>query len=121
MTTGIDAHHYLAKDLPRAVAFYRDVIGLRPSTDAAWDHGTEFALDDGSTFGIFKMFDGSWYPSGGVMFAVDDVDAAAQSLRDAGVRFLTNGVLDTPNCRLAWCEDPEGNTFAIHQRKIGQS
>ena len=117
MTTGIDAHHYLAKDLERAIAFYRDVIGLRPSAGSTWDHGTEFGLDDGSTFGIFKMPYGPWYPSGGVMFAVDDIDAAAQRLHDAGVRFLTNGVLDTPACRVAWCEDPEGNTFAIHRRK----
>ncbi len=115
-TTGIDAHHYLAKNLQRATAFYRDLIGLRPSPDA-WEHGTEFQLDDGSIFGIFKMPDDSWYPSGGVIFAVSDIDSAAQRLRDAGVRFFTNGVLDTPVCRIAWCQDPEGNTFAIHQKK----
>lgn len=114
---GIDAHHYLAKDLPRAIAFYRDLLGLTPSPASAWDHGTEFELEDGSTFGIFAMPDGSWYPCGGVIFAVGDVAAAAERLRDAGVHFLTNGVLETPVCRIAWCQDPEGNTFAIHQRK----
>ena len=115
--TGIDAHQYLAKDLKRAIAFYRDVIGLQPSSGSQWDHGTEFQLGDGSTFGVFAMPDGSWYPCGGVMFAVSDIDAAAQRLRDAGVHFFTNGVLETPVCRLAWCQDPEGNNFAIHQRK----
>lgn len=116
-TTGIDAIHYLAKDLQRAVTFYREVIGLQPSSESSWDHGTEFELGDGSTFGIFAMPDGSWYPSGGVMFAVTDIDAAAQRLRDAGVAFFTNGVLETPACRLAWCRDPEGNTFAIHAHR----
>lgn len=60
--TGIDAHQYLAKDLKRAIAFYRDVIGLQPSSGSQWDHGTEFQLGDGSTFGVFAMPDGSWYP-----------------------------------------------------------
>ncbi len=113
---GIDAHHYLAKDLARATEFYQDLLGLRPIA-AGWDHGSEYALEDGSTFGIFAMPDGSWYPCGGVMFAVSEIDEMAQRLREAGVRFFTDGVLDTPNCRVAWCEDSEGNNFAIHQRK----
>jgi predicted enzyme related to lactoylglutathione lyase len=113
----IDAHHYLAKDLPRAIAFYRDVLGLTPSKTASWEHGTEFELGDGSTFGIFKMPDDSWYPCGGVMFGVADIDAAADRLREAGVHFFTHGVLETPGCRIAWCQDPEGNNFAIHRRK----
>jgi predicted enzyme related to lactoylglutathione lyase len=25
--------------------------------------------------------------------------------------------METPVCRIAWCQDPEGNNFAIHQRK----
>jgi predicted enzyme related to lactoylglutathione lyase len=115
--TGIDAVHYLAKDLPRAIAFYRDIIGLQPSSGTSWDHGSEFDLGDGSTFGIFTMPNGSWYPCGGVMFAVSDIDAVAQRLRDADVHFLTGGVLETPACRVAWCRDPEGNNFAIHARK----
>jgi predicted enzyme related to lactoylglutathione lyase len=56
-------------------------------------------------------------PSGGVIFGVTDIDAAAARLRDAGIRFFTHGLLDTPVCRIAWCEDPEGNNFAIHRRK----
>jgi predicted enzyme related to lactoylglutathione lyase len=113
----IDAHHYLAKDLNRAVTFYRDVLGLTPLETARWEHGTEFELSDGSTFGVFKMPDDSWYPCGGVMFGVEDIDAAAGRLREAGAHFFTAGVLETPGCRVAWCQDPEGNSFAIHQRK----
>ncbi len=114
---GIDTHHYLAKDLQRAVAFYSDVLGLTPSATASWEHGTEFELGDGSTFGVFKMPNDTWYPCGGVVFAVEDVDAVAGRLEEAGVRFYTHGVMETPVCRIAWCQDPEGNNFAIHQRK----
>jgi len=114
---GIDTHHYLAKDLQRAIAFYRDVLGLTPSETASWDHGTEFELGDGSTFGVFKMPNDTWYPCGGVVFAVDDIDAMAGRLEEAGVHFYTHGVMETPACWIAWCQDPEGNNFAVHQRK----
>jgi predicted enzyme related to lactoylglutathione lyase len=30
---------------------------------------------------------------------------------------MTKGILDTPVCSIAWCQDPEGNNFAIHQKK----
>ena len=114
---GIDTHHYLAKDLQRAIAFYRDVLGLTPSATASWEHGTEFDLGDGSTFGVFKMPNDTWYPCGGVVFAVEDIDAMAGRLEEAAVHFYTHGVMETPVCRIAWCQDPEGNNFAIHQRK----
>jgi len=114
---GIDTHHYLAKDLQRAIAFYRDVLGLTPSATASWEHGTEFDLGDGSTFGVFKMPNDTWYPCGGVVFAVDDIDAMTGRLEEARVQFYTHGVMETPVCRIAWCQDPEGNNFAIHQRK----
>lgn len=114
---GIDTHHYLAKDLQRAIAFYRDVLGLTPSETASWDHGTEFELGDGSTFGVFKMPNDTWYPCGGVVFAVEDIKAMAGRLEESGVHFYTHGVMETPACWIAWCEDPEGNNFAVHQRK----
>jgi predicted enzyme related to lactoylglutathione lyase len=114
-TRGIDAHFYLAKDFDRALAFYRDVLGLPVATQ--YPGAVEFELGDGSTFGISIMPDGRWYPGGGVMFSVDDVPEAVERLRAAGIKLYTDGTLDTPNCQVAWCEDPEGNNFAVHQRK----
>jgi predicted enzyme related to lactoylglutathione lyase len=94
--TGLDAVYYLAKDFKRGVAFYRDVLGL--------------------TIGVSYM-PGVWYPGGGAIFAVKDLDAAVRLLKDAGVKFYTDGALESPVCRIAWCEDSEGNTFAIHKLK----
>ncbi|HTX58603.1 MAG TPA: VOC family protein, partial [Verrucomicrobiae bacterium] len=73
-TRGIDAHYYLAKDYERGVAFYRDVIGLPVASSG--ERETEFELPDGSTFGL-SYLPGTWYPGGGVMFAVPNVYAAA--------------------------------------------
>ena len=58
-----------------------------------------------------------WYPGGGAIFAVKDLDAAVRRLKDAGVKFYTDGAIESPVCRIAWCEDSEGNTFAIHKLK----
>jgi predicted enzyme related to lactoylglutathione lyase len=112
--TGIAAVYYLAKDLARGVAFYRDVIGLPVAREEA--HFVEFELGDGSAFGVSHM-PGVWYPGGGVMFEVPDINAAVARLREAGVQFYTDGALESPVCHVAWCADPEGNNFALHQRK----
>jgi predicted enzyme related to lactoylglutathione lyase len=112
--TGIDAVYYLAKDHKRGIAFYRDVLGLKIAREGP--NFVEFDLGDGKTFGLSHMSD-AWYPCGGAMFAVADIDAAVQRLREAGVRFYTDGALESPVCRVAWCEDSEGNNFAIHKLK----
>jgi predicted enzyme related to lactoylglutathione lyase len=112
--TGIDAVYYLAKDFNRGVAFYRDVLGLAVAREG--DNYVEFDLGDGNTFGVSHM-PHAWYPCGGTIFTVTDIDAAAARLHEAGVKFFTEGIIDSPVCRMAWCEDSEGNNFAIHKLK----
>ena len=111
---GIDIHAYLVKDPARATAFYRDTLGLPVSTQM--EQGAEFELADGSTFGVWHMQDGSWHPSAGVMFAVDDLRTAAGHYKERGVKFL-DGPFDTGSCFMAVCEDTEGNSFILHERK----
>lgn len=112
--TGIDVHTYLAKDAKRAVSFYRDTLGLPMSVELS--HGAEFELADGATFGVWQMQDGSWHPSAGVMFAVADLNSAVEHYRSRGVKVL-DGPFDTGDCFMAVCEDSEGNSFLLHQRK----
>jgi predicted enzyme related to lactoylglutathione lyase len=112
---GIDVHTYLVKDPARAIAFYRDTLGLPVSIEMP--QGAEFELADGATFGVWQMQDGSWHPSAGVMFAVDDLDEAAKYYGKCGVKVL-DGPLDTGSCFMAVCEDSEGNSFLLHQRKV---
>jgi predicted enzyme related to lactoylglutathione lyase len=114
MTTGIDAHYYLAKDLERALAFYRDALQLEDTTN--FESGVEFVLSDGAAFGVAAMPDGQWYPGGGVMFAVPDVETALERVRAAGGTTVS-GVMDYPTCVTVWCLDTEGNNFALHRLK----
>ncbi|HEY8312715.1 MAG TPA: VOC family protein [Candidatus Baltobacteraceae bacterium] len=110
---GIDSIHVLVKDLDRARTFYTDVIGLKVAT--TYPSGCEFELADGSTFGISYMKD-TFFPGGGMLFAVDDVAEAVSALKAAGVQLFTE-VQESPVCHIAWAADTEGNYFAVHKRK----
>lgn len=112
--TGIDCVSYLTKDFARARAFYETTLGLKPETEG--DHWVEYALGDGTSFALAQLPDGAWYQTGGVMFAVPDVRTTAKNLEAAGVKLFAD-VMDMSSCLTLWCEDTEGNNFAIHQRK----
>ena len=113
--TGIDISTYLVKDAERAKRFYRDVLGLTLEADYA-AQGGEFALPDGSTFGLFEGgAQVPWRQCTGVMFAVDDIDGAVAAVRTSGAPM--NDAFETPVCFMAVGEDSEGNMLILHKRK----
>jgi lactoylglutathione lyase len=114
--TGIDAHTYMVKDLPRAIAFYRDVLQL-PLAPTIGENGAEFELPDGSTFELWNPAETNWpWERGhGIMFAVADAREAVAELRSRGVTI--GDPMDNPECFMAIGEDSEGNQLVIHQRK----
>ena len=111
--TGIDCVCYLAKDFKRAMNFYTEVLGLRATQES--DNWAEFELPDGAAFALGHMPD-RWYPAGGTMFAVPDIEAALARVRASGVTIYSE-INDSPVCRMVWCADTEGNNFALHQRR----
>jgi predicted enzyme related to lactoylglutathione lyase len=112
--TGIDVHTYQVKDTQRAIAFYREVLGLTPSFERP--DGAEFELGDGSTFGLWNGGDRMpWVAGNGIMFAVENFDAAVAAARERGVKVMMQ--TETPVCFMALAEDSEGNHFLLHKRK----
>jgi predicted enzyme related to lactoylglutathione lyase len=115
--TGIDLSGYMVKDAPRAIAFYRDVLGLEPVLVYPDDRGAEYELPDGSTFGLWggggKVM--PFQPSNGILFAVADLDAAVAAVEAHGVKVIMRS--ETPVCRMAMINDTEGNIVTLHQRK----
>src|SRR5579863_897381 len=111
---GIDIAAYLVRDPQRAIAFYRDVLGMTPTEIDDQGRGAEFTLADGSTFGIWKPDEGA--SGGAIMFAVDDAKGAVEHYRARGLQL--SDVMESPVCLMAFGRDPEGNTIIIHQRKI---
>ncbi|MBV8375260.1 MAG: VOC family protein [Candidatus Eremiobacteraeota bacterium] len=115
--TGLDLSGYMVKDAPRAIAFYREVLGLEPTRLYPEDRGAEYDLPDGTTFGLWggggKVM--PFQPSNGVLFAANDLDAAVENLKEKGIPLLMER--ETANCRMAMIADTEGNIVTLHQRK----
>jgi len=106
---------YSVRDVPRATEFYRDVVGLQPG-ETFGDHWVEFNI--GSTaFGIGNGEGLGFAPgsSTGASFEVDDIGGMREKLLAHNVK--VTDVYDFPNCSACFVTDPEGNRFALHQRK----
>jgi predicted enzyme related to lactoylglutathione lyase len=112
---GMDASYYTVKDIKRATAFYNDLLKTTPTLTFG-DRVVEYTFPSGETFGLYQSDE--WIPHGGILFAVDDIQAAVAEHKARGVKFEGDGhVENTPVCFMAFGEDSEGNTFTLHQHK----
>jgi predicted enzyme related to lactoylglutathione lyase len=102
------------RDIERAKRFYGETLGLPHEKDTPV--GAEYRAGQ-VTVGIVKS-DGAgmeFAPNqAGFALRVPDVDAARETLSQAGVE-LTE-VFDTGVCRLAFFTDPDGNRLVLHRR-----
>ena len=121
--TSIAYTWYSAENVPNLLAFYRDRLGLRvdrahPSEQDA--QMVEFDLGNDHWFTLMPVAF-SDQPAGtshGVVFEVDDIDAALAAIRGHAKR-VDESATDYPGCRTASFEDPEGNKVGLHQMKSG--
>ncbi len=106
---------YSVRDVPRAKAFYQDTVGLVPGASFG-DHWVEFDVG-ATTFGIGNGESLGFEPgaSNGAAFEVDDLAAMAERLKAAGAE--VGEIREFPGCSMCFARDPEGNRFALHQRK----
>ena len=99
-----------AQDMTRAVAFYRDVLGLTPTVES--EHWSELKHGD-AIVALHGGGDGSRNKTG-LSFQVRDAEAACREAAQGGAT-----VERQPESRpgepikLADLVDPEGNTFMI--------
>ncbi len=103
------------KDLDRAVAFYRDALGMRPLFQvpklAFFDcGGVRLMLSPPET----PEFD---HAASVIYYKVDDIRAAHAALRGRGVNFDGEphvvARLPAHDLWMAFCRDPEGNVLAL--------
>lgn len=113
----VDFVSYNVKDMARAEAFYREVLGLEVTTP--WGGpGKRFPEFEagGTTISLTEL---PQLPDGAIVaLAVDDVHAAIAELRDQGVTIVMDP-LETGVCFMALIADPDGNQILIHERKDG--
>jgi predicted enzyme related to lactoylglutathione lyase len=114
--TGIDLSAILVRDAPAQVRFYRDVLGIEPTSVDDAGRGAEFTLADGATFGVWNQGEGPGSDGKVTFFAVGDVAAAVAAIRERGG--TVGDPIESPVCRMAFGADPDENGFVIHQRTV---
>lgn len=109
----IDYVYYWTAEMDRAVAFYRDVIGLKllRQDGSQW---AEFATEP-VRFALHGATEGHPVRSGGaaVMFRVDDLDRARRTLQEKGVEFDEHSGEVEGFVRFATFRDPDGNRVEL--------
>lgn len=100
------------RDASRAVAWYRDVLGLAVS---------EYTPAEIETPNVTLSF---WAPEeqgepfvpneNGVALRVGDVEAAVEEVQAAGAEVM--GIQDSGVCHMGFVKDPDGNVLILHRR-----
>jgi catechol 2,3-dioxygenase-like lactoylglutathione lyase family enzyme len=100
------------RDYERAIAWYRDVLGLPLS---------EYSTGEVETPNVTLSF---WNPesegeefvpnAAGFALRVSDVEAAVAEVRAAGGEVM--GIVDSGVCHMGFVKDPDGNTLILHRR-----
>jgi len=113
---GVDASYYYVRDLGRATKFYTELLGAEPSMTVP-GMVSEWTFPGGESFGLYQpREEESFRTSGGIIFAVDDVQAAVTAHKARGVD-MEEQVDETPVCFMGFGTDTEGNGFILHKRK----
>jgi catechol 2,3-dioxygenase-like lactoylglutathione lyase family enzyme len=100
------------RDLNRAIAFYRDVLGLPASEHTA---GEVESPNVTLSFWNPEADGEEFVPNvGGVGLRVGDVADAIEEVRAAGAEIV--GIEDTGVCHMGFLKDPDGNTVILHRR-----
>jgi catechol 2,3-dioxygenase-like lactoylglutathione lyase family enzyme len=116
----VDDVFFNVDDVAKAVAFYRDTLGLPVTYESAdW-----VELDAGNvTIALRRYGSGpEGRPELGVgegatiVFEVDDIEAAKTELEGQGVKFI-GGVFEYGTVKLAAFEDLNGNVLQVYQRE----
>jgi predicted enzyme related to lactoylglutathione lyase len=107
---------YPVADVPRALGFYRDQLGLAQS-GLNYDAWVEFDVD-GTTFGIGN-FEQVGKPGTAQSLALEvaDLPGFRKTLMERGVE--VSEPHDLPNCWISVVTDPDGNQIWLHQLKSG--
>lgn len=108
------------RDLPRAVAFYRDRLGMKLLLEAPPQ--LAFFDCDGIRLALSTSSDPMYDPPGSIVYyRVADIEGAHAELESRGIEFIRGphrvAELGDREVWMAFFEDTEGNTLAITSEK----
>jgi len=104
-------------DMPRARAFYENVLRLAVSEEMMGGKWVEYSLGN-NTLAIASVGP-QWLPSDqgtGAALEVEDFAETINYLKDLKIPFTTEP-FESPCCRMAVIADPDGNNIVIHKLK----
>jgi predicted enzyme related to lactoylglutathione lyase len=114
---GVDFAALSTKDLPKAVEFYEQALGLPRSVYLEERNYAEFetgnltlSVIDAEKMGMEHQVRGHH-----IALHVADVETARRQLAERGVQF-EGDTFDTGVCHMAFFKDPDGNPFMLHHR-----
>ena len=100
------------RDVARAVAWYRDVLGL---PESEYLEGEVEAPNVTLSFWNPEQDGESFEPiASGIALRVADVRGAVEELGAAGAELV--GIEDTGVCHMGFVKDPDGNVLILHRR-----
>jgi predicted enzyme related to lactoylglutathione lyase len=117
MVTRVDFVALPTKDLPKAVKFYGETLGLERSVYLQERNYAEFETSNLtiSVIDAEKMGLEHAPLRSGIALHVDDVASARATLEEQGVSFGQD-TFDTGVCHMAVFDDPDGNLLILHNR-----
>jgi predicted enzyme related to lactoylglutathione lyase len=117
MVTRVDFVAVPTKDLPKAVEFYGETLGLERSVYLEERNYAEFETSNLtiSVIDAEKMGLQHVPVRSGIALHVEDVASARATLEERGVSFGQD-TFDTGVCHMAIFDDPDGNLLILHNR-----
>ena len=112
--------HVSVSDIDRAVAFYRDTLGV-PFLFQVPGQAMAFFDLDGVRLYLGVPEDEAYRSRGMLYFTVDDLDEAVETLRGRGVPIVTEPHLiahmDDHDLWMAFAQDPDGNNLGLMEER----
>ena len=102
-------------DMQRAREFYEDVLGLEPDPEMTGEHWTEYSIGEGTL--ALACVGEQWRPSNQGTSAALEVENLEDAITRLEERKISCDKVDSPVCRMAIIEDPDGNKLMIHKLK----
>ena len=112
-------------DMTRSTDFYEQVVGLSARTEQG-DGSRVYALGGGTSLHVYPSPNATGKTAGTIAtWHVSNLEQVVDELAGNGATFEqyhdppmdtdAKGIQATPDGKVAWFRDPDGNTFAIEQ------
>ena len=102
-------------DMSRARSFYEDVLGLSPDPEMTGEMWTEYPVGSGTL--AVACIGEQWKPSDQGTSTALEVESLEDAIGRLEERMIPFEKVESPVCRMAVIQDPDGNKLIIHKLK----